>query len=62
MINNLRNNPLHHKTVSLAHLKVDDNMLFDFDQVKRDEIPADVLMKFKWRVIQKLMETKGPQV
>ena len=37
-------------------------MKFDFNKVKRDEIPADTLISFKWRVIQQLFESKGPQI
>ena len=60
LVNSLKQKTLPHKQVALSQLDVDSNMKFDFNDVKRDEIPADVLMKFKWRVIQNLMETHAP--
>lgn len=33
----------------------------DFKKIRRDEVPAEVLIKFKWRVIQTLMETYESQ-
>ena len=60
LVNQMKDKTFVHKVVGVSQLWTDENMNFDFNDVKRDEIPADVLIKFKWRVILKLMESKGP--
>jgi hypothetical protein len=41
----------YHKSIDLAQLDVDRNMQLNYFELKREEIPAEVLLKFKWRVI-----------
>jgi len=46
----------------LSQLDLDQNMQLDFDKLDRQNIPADILIKFKWRIILQLMDSKGQQV